>query len=146
VPQPSRPRVCSAPSCCPRAPTGRTNARFPRLRSRTSRRWISGAVGTCWPTSRRSLARSILCSGKSTGDKPKRSYSQDVGKDLKACRSDSEVAALRAELDEVRALYIELRAASLARQHAEAELRELYRERSIQRAQAAERDPAAALN
>jgi len=33
------------------------------------------AVGTCWPTSRRSSARSILCSGKSTGDKPKRSCS-----------------------------------------------------------------------
>ena len=47
-----------------------------------------------------------------------------------------EVDAMRAELATLR----ELRAAVLARQQAEAELRELYRERSIQRARAAERD------
>ena len=40
----------------------------------------------------------------------------------------------------------ELRAAVLAKQKAEADLRDLYREREIQRARAAERDPAALLN
>jgi hypothetical protein len=39
----------------------------------------------------------------------------------------------------------QLRAAVLARQKAEGELAELYRERAIRRAQAAERDPAAPL-
>jgi hypothetical protein len=42
-----------------------------------------------------------------------------------ADRHASEVESLRAELDEVRALYAELRAASLARQRAEAELARL---------------------
>jgi len=63
-----------------------------------------------------------------------------------AAKHAAEVAAVRAELDEVRAQFDELRSISLARQRAEAELRELYRERAIQRARAAERDPAAALN
>ena len=63
-----------------------------------------------------------------------------------AARHASEVATLRAELDEVRAQFEELRSLSLARQNAEAELRELYRERGIARARAAERDPNAALN
>jgi len=40
----------------------------------------------------------------------------------------------------------ELRAAVLAKQKAEADLRDLYREREIQRVRAAERDPAALLN
>ena len=51
--------------------------------------------------------------------------------------------------DQLRELTIELRelkAVVLARQHAEAELAALYRERAIQRAQAAERDPNAKLN
>jgi hypothetical protein len=39
-----------------------------------------------------------------------------------------------------------LRAAVLAKQKAEADLRDLYREREIQRARATERDPAALLN
>jgi hypothetical protein len=39
-----------------------------------------------------------------------------------------------------------LRAAVLAKQKAEVDLRDLYREREIQRARAAERDPAALLN
>jgi hypothetical protein len=39
-----------------------------------------------------------------------------------------------------------LRAAVLAKQKAEADLRDLYREREIQRVRAAERDPAALLN
>ena len=62
-----------------------------------------------------------------------------------AARHASEVATLRAELDEVRAQFEELRSLSLARQNAEAELRELYREREIARARAAERDPALPL-
>ena len=41
VPPSRRPRVSSGSISCPTAPTGRTNARFARLRSRTSRRWIS---------------------------------------------------------------------------------------------------------
>jgi hypothetical protein len=45
-----------------------------------------------------------------------------------------------------RAALDELRAAVRARQHAEAELAGLYRERAIARARAAERDPNAALN
>jgi hypothetical protein len=60
--------------------------------------------------------------------------------------------ALREELyhthDQLRELTAEVRqlkATVLARQHAEAELAALYRERAIQRAQAAERDPAAPL-
>jgi len=50
--------------------------------------------------------------------------------------------------DQLRELTTELRelkAVVLARQHAETELAALYRERAIQRAQAAERDPAAPL-
>ena len=58
-----------------------------------------------------------------------------------AARHAAEVESLRRELDEVRALYAKLRSVSLARQNAEAELRELYREREIARARAAERDP-----
>jgi hypothetical protein len=51
-------------------------------------------------------------------------------------------------LDQLREITMELRelkAVVLARQHAEAELAALYRERAIQRAQAVERDPAAPL-
>jgi len=60
--------------------------------------------------------------------------------------------ALREELyhthDQLRELTAEVRQLKvmvLARQHAEAELAALYRERAIQRAKAAERDPAAPL-
>jgi hypothetical protein len=56
-----------------------------------------------------------------------------------------ELADLRCELDECRAALNELRAATLARQHAEAELASLHRERAIARARAAERDPAVPL-
>jgi len=63
-----------------------------------------------------------------------------------ADRHAAQVAALRAELDEVRAQFDELRSISLARQKAEAELRELYRERAIQRARAAERDASTPLH
>ena len=48
-------------------------------------------------------------------------------------------------MDEARAAMKELRAATLARQKAEADLRDLYRERAIARAHAAERDPAQRL-
>jgi hypothetical protein len=58
----------------------------------------------------------------------------------------TELNALRRELTECRAALDELRAATLARQKAEAELASLYRERAIAGARAAERDPAAALN
>ena len=50
--------------------------------------------------------------------------------------------------NQLRELTIELRelkAVVLARQHAETELAALYRERAIQRARSAERDPAAPL-
>src|SRR5262245_63341621 len=60
-----------------------------------------------------------------------------------------EVADLRRELDALRAELAtlrELRAAVLARQHAEAELASLYRDRAIARARTAERDPALPLN
>jgi hypothetical protein len=57
-----------------------------------------------------------------------------------------EIADLRRELDETRAALDELRAATLAREKAEYELRELYHERAIARARAAERDQAAPLN
>jgi len=57
-----------------------------------------------------------------------------------AVRHASEVAALRAELDHVWDLYARLRAVSLARTQAEAELADLRREREIARARAAERD------
>ena len=57
-----------------------------------------------------------------------------------AVRHASEVAVLRTELDEIRAQFDELRAVSLARQRAHAELVGLHRERAIQRARAAERD------
>jgi len=61
-------------------------------------------------------------------------------------RHVAEVAHLRRELDEVRAAFNELRAVSLARQRAEAEVAELRRRREIGRARAVERDPNAALN
>jgi hypothetical protein len=57
-----------------------------------------------------------------------------------------EMADLRRELDACRAELDGLRTAVLARQHAEGELAILHRERDIARAQAAERDPNAALN
>jgi hypothetical protein len=56
------------------------------------------------------------------------------------------LAQTRKSLDEVREAMRELRAAVLARQKAEAELASLYRERTIQRAQRTERDPALPLN
>ena len=55
-------------------------------------------------------------------------------------------ADLRRELDQVRGELEEFRAVIRARQRAEAELAELYREREIARAQVAERDPATPLN
>jgi len=57
-----------------------------------------------------------------------------------------ELAETRRERDDMHAALRELRAASLARMKAEAELAAVYRERAIQRARAAERDPNAALN
>jgi hypothetical protein len=57
-----------------------------------------------------------------------------------------EIADLRRELNEVRALYDELCAAVRARQLAESELARLYREREIARAERTTRDPAAPLN
>ena len=63
-----------------------------------------------------------------------------------ASRHASEVAVLRTELDEIRAQFDELRAVSLARQRAHAELVGLNRERAIQRARAAERDASTPLH
>jgi deoxyribodipyrimidine photolyase len=60
-----------------------------------------------------------------------------------------EVADLRRQLEEARAELAsvrELRLSILARQHAESELHALYRERAIQQAERAERDPALPLN
>jgi hypothetical protein len=57
-----------------------------------------------------------------------------------------ELAALRRELDECHAALRELRDARAAIVQAEAELVSLYRERSIQRARTAERDPGQPLN
>ena len=62
-----------------------------------------------------------------------------------ADRHAAEVAALRRELDGVRAAFNELRSVSLARSKAEVEVAELRRLRDIGRAKAAERDPAAPL-
>src|SRR5215467_9360357 len=62
-----------------------------------------------------------------------------------ASRHASEVAVLRTELDEIRAQFDELRAVSLARQRAHAELVGLHR-RAIQRARAAERDASTPLH
>jgi len=54
-------------------------------------------------------------------------------------------ADLQAEANQLRAELAELRATVAARLKAESELRELYRQRSIQRARATERDPTALL-
>ena len=56
------------------------------------------------------------------------------------------IAALEGEIEEVRAQHAELRAAVLTRTKAEAELASLYRERELQRAQAAVRDLGQPLN
>ena len=61
-------------------------------------------------------------------------------------RHASQVAALRAELDQARAAFADLRSVVLARSKAEQELADLRRLRDIGRARAAERDPNAALN
>jgi hypothetical protein len=53
---------------------------------------------------------------------------------------------VRRELDLALNDLAQLRATILRRQNAEAEVRALYREREIQRAKAAERDPNTALN
>ena len=58
----------------------------------------------------------------------------------------AELAEAKRERDEFRAALVELRAAVTARWKAEARLAELYRERAIARARAAERDPNAMLN
>jgi len=57
-----------------------------------------------------------------------------------------ELEMTKRSLNEVRDALAELRAAVLARQNAEQELRALYRERAIARARAAERDPTVPLN
>ena len=57
-----------------------------------------------------------------------------------------ELAWTQQSVRELRDALSELRAAVLARRHAEAELATLYRERAIARARAAQRDPNAALN
>jgi hypothetical protein len=56
-----------------------------------------------------------------------------------------ELALTKQSLDEMRAALTELRIAVLERQRAEDALAELYREREIQRAQRAERDPVVPL-
>jgi len=56
------------------------------------------------------------------------------------CRHVAAMADLHRELDQCRAEFNQLRAAVLARQHADAELAGLYRARSIQQALAAARD------
>src|SRR5262249_28838566 len=56
-------------------------------------------------------------------------------------RHQCALADLRRELDETRSALNQLKAAVLARQHAEAELASLYREREIAQARAVERDP-----
>ena len=58
----------------------------------------------------------------------------------------TELNVLRRELADCRAALDELRAATLARQKAEAELVGLYRERELARARAAERDPTLPLH
>jgi len=58
----------------------------------------------------------------------------------------AEMAALRAELEQLRGKLDELRAVSLARSRAELEVAELRRLREIGRARAAERDPAQPLH
>ena len=60
-------------------------------------------------------------------------------------RHAAELAAVRRELDEVRATFDELRAVSLARSKAELEVAELRHLREIGRARAAEHDPAQPL-
>ena len=57
-----------------------------------------------------------------------------------------ELAEVKRERDEFRAALAELRAAVIARWEAEARLAELYRERAIARAEAAERGPNAMLD
>jgi len=57
-----------------------------------------------------------------------------------------ELDALRAELEQARAAFDELRSVSLARQRAETEVAELRRMQAIGRARAAERDPATPLH
>jgi uncharacterized coiled-coil DUF342 family protein len=57
-----------------------------------------------------------------------------------------ELAEIRRQRDEILATLRELQAAVQARWKAEEWVRELYRERDIQRAQRAERDPAMPLN
>jgi hypothetical protein len=65
----------------------------------------------------------------------------------------TELYVLRREVGELRQVHEqavqamqEMRAATLARMQAHAELASLYRERELQRARAAERDPATPLN
>ena len=53
----------------PTAATSPTSARSARRASRICRRWIFSAAATCWPTSRRSSARSTSCSGRSTDER-----------------------------------------------------------------------------
>jgi hypothetical protein len=57
-----------------------------------------------------------------------------------------EVSEMRQAHDAAVAAMREMQAAALARANTHTELTSLYRERSIQRAQAAERDPHAMLN
>src|SRR5262249_37110257 len=61
-------------------------------------------------------------------------------------RYECRMADLHRELEQTRAAFEELKSIVRARQHAEQELAALHRERDIARAEAAERDPNAALN
>ena len=64
-------------------------------------------------------------------------------------RGDAYAAELErttAALEEIRAAFMELKAVVLERNKAEDYVRELHRERAMQRAKAAERDPNARLN
>src|SRR5262249_55383202 len=112
-----------------------------------------------WRTSRNPAVRSLICrqpgdrAMSGSGRQPLYTHARVVAL-VARMRSDleeqharhlSEMADLRREFDEVLGMFEQLRAAVRARQDAEAEPQQLYREREMVRGWATERDPAAPL-
>src|SRR5262245_26981007 len=107
----------------------------------------------CWPSSTRSAA---MASGKLPINMlhrlqlAHRAYTAAVQRgdyyEEQLERAMQQLADTNAALEEIRTAFAELKAVVLERNRAEQCVRELHRERAIQRARAAERDPNARLN
>src|SRR5262249_21778515 len=121
-----------------------SNVSFRRWSSVNSRRHSPTASSTCRPASGSAIVwrngrRLLVAPGRARADVAVASCAAERD----ALRK--ELAEVRAERDRLRDAINEMLATRRAREMAQAELVRLYRERDIERARAAERDPAAPL-